>query len=155
MAALPPDVAVVPVEPEHYRAIYEAMKDAYRDIWTSTPETEEDYQEFLAENVTTSHYDPSLWQVAWAGEEVVGLVLSQVVGEVGQVEVRRAWQRRGVARSLLHRALMHLRERSLSEARLYTDAANGQGARSLYESVGFREVKQHIFYRKLLDSSGD
>jgi hypothetical protein len=64
IGVLPAGVAVVPVEPEHYRAVYAAMKDAYRDIWTSTPEMEEDYKEFLAENVTTAHYDPSLWQVA-------------------------------------------------------------------------------------------
>ena len=48
------------------------MKDAYRDIWVSTPESEADYREFLADNVTTSVYDPVLWHIAWVGDDVVG-----------------------------------------------------------------------------------
>ncbi len=156
LPALPPGVSVIRVEPAHYRAIYHTMKDAYREIWTSTPESEDDYQAFLAENVTTPRFDPTLWQVAWAGEEVAGVVISRIVGQVGhiaEVEVRRSWQRRGIARVLLQRAIVCLGERGMTEVRLYTDAANGQGARSLYESLGFREVKQHIFYRKLLDGA--
>jgi ribosomal protein S18 acetylase RimI-like enzyme len=35
--------------------------------------------------------------------------------------------------------------------RLFTDTVNGQGARGLYEAFGFREAKQHIFYRKPFD----
>ena len=39
----------------------------------------------------------------------------------------------------------------MTQVRLATDAADGCGARSLYEGFGFREMKQHIFYRKPLD----
>jgi mycothiol synthase len=148
---LPPGVHTRPVDPSHYRSIYRAMKDAYQDIWVSTPETEADYQEFLAENVNTAAFDPSLWQIAWADADVVGLVISRIhhdVGHIAEVEVRRAWQRRGIARALMQRVLGQLRERGIEHVRLYTDADDGQGARSLYESLGFREVKQHIFYRK-------
>jgi ribosomal protein S18 acetylase RimI-like enzyme len=53
----------------------------------------------------------------------------------------------------MRRALQQLRERGIEHARLYTDADDGQGARSLYESLGFREVKQHIFYRKRLSDA--
>lgn len=49
------------------------------------------------------------------------------------------------------RALNILYEHGILQARLFTDADNGQGARNLYESLGFREVKQHIFYRKPLE----
>ncbi|MBA3943835.1 MAG: GNAT family N-acetyltransferase [Herpetosiphonaceae bacterium] len=153
---LPADVVVIPVEAAHYRAIYQAMKDAYCEIWTSTPESEDDYQDFLAENVNTPTFDPALWQVAWAGQEVAGVVIGRIAGEVGhiaEVEVRRAWQRRRIGRGLLQRSLASFRERGITEVRLYTDADNGQGARSLYESCGFREVKQHIFYRKLLSDT--
>ncbi len=152
---LPTGVDKRKVTPAHYRAIYQAMKDAYAEIWTSTPQSDADYKEFLAENVNHSSFDPELWHIAWYEEQVVGLVLSRVSGEVGhiaEVEVRRAWQRRGIARSLLQSALATFKERGVTEARLYTDAANGQGARSLYESLGFEEKKQHIFYRKVLAS---
>ena len=76
--------------------------------------------------------------------------IHQDVGHIAEVEVRQAWQHRGIAQVLLARALQEFGNRRIEEVRLYTDAANGQGARSLDERLGFREVKQHIFYRKLL-----
>jgi mycothiol synthase len=156
ISPLPPGVQTRPIDPTHYRSIYQAIKDAYHEIWVSTPESEEDYQEFLAENVAVAVFDPSLWQIAWADEQVVGVVISRIhqdVGHIAEVEVRRGWQRRGIARALMQRALQQLRERGVEHIRLYTDADNGQGARSLYESLGFRELKQHIFYRKRLSAA--
>ncbi len=70
---LPQGIEVRIVEPGHYRQIYQAMKDAYRDMWVSTPESEDDFQEFLADNVSTAAFDPALWQIAWAGDVVAGL----------------------------------------------------------------------------------
>jgi mycothiol synthase len=153
--ALPAGITVRSVEPEHYRAIYQAWKDAFRDNWTSTQESEEDYQEFLADNVNIPNYHPSLWQIAWAGDQVVGLVFTRIDGDVGvfpEVAVRKTWQRHGIARTLMLRVLAELRERNISHVRLFTDADDAQGARTLYEGLGFRQVKQHIFYRKPLYS---
>ena len=65
--------------------------------------------------------------------------------------MRKAWQRRGIARALMVAALQGLYDRGIMQVRLVTDAADGRGARSLYESFGFREAKQHIVYRKPLD----
>jgi mycothiol synthase len=155
ISPLPPGVCTRPVALTHYQSIYQAIKDAYHEIWVGTPESEEDYQEFLAENVTAPAFDPSLWQIAWADDEVVGVVISRIhrdVGHIAEVEIRRGWQRRGIARALMQRALRQLRERGVEHIRLYTDADNGQGTRSLYESLGFRELKQHIFYRKRLSA---
>ncbi len=150
---LPVGINLRPVEPDQYPAIYQAWKDAFSANWTSRPASETDYQDFLADNTTSDNFDPSLWQVAWADDQVVGLVFAQISGEVGvlpEVAVRQAWQRRGIARALMLGALAELQQRGIRHIRLYTDADDGQGARSLYESLGFREVKQHIFYRKLL-----
>ena len=152
---LPAGVDKRAVIPAHYHAVYQAMKDAYAEIWTSTPASDADYAEFLAEYVHQPAFDPVLWHIAWAEDQVVGLVISRIsgtVGHVAEVEVRRAWQRRGIARSLLQSALATFNQRGITDVRLYTDAADGQGARGLYESLGFREMKQHIFYRKLLTS---
>ncbi len=65
--------------------------------------------------------------------------------------MRPTWQRRGIARALIAVALQGLYDRGMTQVRLATDAADGRGARSLYEGFGFREMKQHIFYRKPLD----
>ncbi len=152
---LPPEVALRPIDPDHYRAIYHAWKDAFAGVWTSTSESEEDYQEFLAENTDVPSFDPALCPVAWANDDVVGFVFARIrkgIGTIPEVAVRKAWQRRGIARSLMAYALNALYDRGITQVRLFTDADNGQGARSLYEQFGFREVKQHIFYRKPFDS---
>lgn len=155
LSALPPGVTLRPVEPAHHEAIYQAIKEANAELWTSTPAGAEDYAEYLGEHVETSAYDPALWQVAWAGNTAVGVVIGRIdqehaVGQITEVAVRPAWQRRGIARALLQGELHVLAGRGITHARLYTDADDGQGARSLYESVGFHEVKQHLLYRKPL-----
>jgi len=62
--------------------------------------------------------------------------------------VCKGWQRRGVARALLPRGMRAMAARGVPEIRILTDADDSQGARSLYESAGFRELKQHVLYRK-------
>ncbi len=151
---LPPSVELRPVQPDHHAAIYAAFKDAWRGTFGETAVSDADYQEFLAEHINAPHYDPSLWAVAWAEAEVVGLVIAAIRGDVGviaEVEVRQAWQRRGIGRALLTTALTALRTREITTVRLFTDADDTQGARSLYERLGFHEVKQHGFWRKPLD----
>jgi mycothiol synthase len=150
---LPAGVTRRPVHPDHHRAIYQSLKDAYSETWISTAESEADYQEFLAEEIQVSGFDPTLCQVAWVDDQVVGLVWCHIrkgVGVIREVAVRKGWKRRGIARALTIYALEALRAKGMTQVRLFTDAANEQGARSLYESLGFREVKQHILYRKPL-----
>ncbi len=150
---LPTDLVFRALESEHYRPIYDAWKDALSDFWTSTPESDADYQEFLAEYIHTGHFASNLWQVAWLNDTVVGVIIAYVMphgGIIDQVTVRRAWHRRGVGRALFTRALNALHQQDIDHVRLYTDAANEHGARGFYEQFGFHEAKQHIFYRKPL-----
>lgn len=122
-------------------------------MWTSTAESEDDYQQFIADNLAGSGFNPALCQVAWADDQLAGFVLTRLgngIETVHEVAVHPDWQRRGIARSLMIAALNALHERGITQARLFTDAGDGQGARSLYEHLGFREVKQHRFYRKPL-----
>jgi len=93
-----------------------------------------------------------LCRVAWAGEEVVGVVLSQRhegEGFILDVAVRQAWQRQGIARALLLRCLRGCAVTGVTQARFYVDAAN-VGARELYEHIGFRALKDHSRYQKPL-----
>jgi mycothiol synthase len=149
--ALPAEVTLRPIQSDHYRAIYHVWKNAFANIWTSTMESEADFQEFVLENMAGPTLDLSLYHVAWAGDEVAGFVLSRIgkgVGIISEVAVHQRWQRRGIARSLMLYALNALHEHDVRQVRLFTNADEQQGARKLYESVGFRELKQHVFYRK-------
>lgn len=150
-SALPDGVTLKPVQPEQYRAIYDGWKAAFAGHWGQIPASEEDYAEFLADYVERSGRDTSLWRIAWHGDEAVGLVICSTRGPAGfvdQVGVRSEWQRRGIARALLLGALCELRRRGIREIRIYTDAEDGRGAKSLYQRAGFAEIKEYRLYRK-------
>jgi ribosomal protein S18 acetylase RimI-like enzyme len=148
---LPAQLERRPMVPAHYHAIYQAWKDSWMGLVLTTAESEDDYRQFIDDNVNVPGFDPSLCQVAWSGGEVAGFVFCHIrrgVGIVPEVAVRPTWRRRGIARALLVRGLNALADRGISEVRIITNAENAHGARSLYESVGFRELKQHALYRK-------
>jgi len=155
---LPEGLQVRPVRPQHYRAIWNAMNEAFRDHWGYVPQTEEDYERWLGD----SKFDPSLWRVAWDGDQVAGMVLGQINlaenaahnlkrGWVEDVCVRRPWRRRGLARGLITQCLQLFKDRGLTQAILGVDTENLTGALSVYESVGFRAAKRFSIYRKPLE----
>ncbi|MEW5872177.1 MAG: GNAT family N-acetyltransferase [Chloroflexota bacterium] len=157
-APMPPGLEVRPVAPEHYRAILEASKEAFRDHWGYSETMEPTLEQFLED----PNFDPSLWRVAWQGEQVAGMVLSYIDprenaeynrkrGWTENICVRRPWRKRGLARSLLVQSLVAVRERGMTEAALGVDTQNVSGALHLYESVGFRPVKRFSNYRKVFE----
>jgi ribosomal protein S18 acetylase RimI-like enzyme len=154
-APIPPGLEVRPALPEHYQAIYEASKEAFRDHWGFSAEMEPTVEQWLDD----PNFDPSLWQVAWDGDQVAGMVRSFIDrnenaeynrkrGWTEDICVRRPWRRRGLARSLLAKSLHTLKERGMTEAALGVDTENPNGALRLYESVGFRPVKRFTTYQK-------
>ncbi len=151
---LPPGIEDRTARPEHYRAIWEAEREAFQDNWGYTRWPEENYKRFLG----YPHYDPALWRIAWEGEQVVGMVLSFVNveenaafgrsrGYTEDIAVRRPWRHRGIASALLAGSLRALRDRGLSEAALGVDAENPR-ALTLYERLGFNVVSEWITYRR-------
>ena len=150
-ATLTPEAELQPVEPMQYRALYALLRDAWTGLWGTTVESDEDYQEFLSDTVGMPGFDPSLWRVAWVSEEAVAAVIGRIrdgVGIVDYVATRKAWRRKGLARALLVSCLHGFAARGVAHARLYTNAENAQGARTLYESVGFRLTGEHLLFRK-------
>jgi ribosomal protein S18 acetylase RimI-like enzyme len=159
-APLPEGVETRPVEPAHHRAIFDAAEEAERDHVGHTEATEQDFARFTSGRTC----DPSLWQVAWEGDEVVGMVRAYIDpaeneeygrrrGYPEHVSVRGAWRRKGIARALLVRALRALRDRGMEEAALDVHTDNPNRALTLYESVGFRVTELFAWYRKRLGES--
>lgn len=156
-ASLPEGVEIRPALPEHYRGLYHVEKDARvatRDEeaeFQNTPESEKDFQRWLNLNVHREPFDPELWSIAWHSNQPIGIVLGEVnngIGNVQEVSTSRAWKRKGIAHALLLETLHAFEVKGITKVRIYTDATNEHGARTLYERVGFREVKQHAFRRK-------
>jgi ribosomal protein S18 acetylase RimI-like enzyme len=151
--SLPEGVEILPVTPDQYHAIYLMTRAAWTGLWGTLAEGDEAYEDFLDEMVRVPNADPALWMVAWHGEEAVAKVIARVTsghGYVDSVATHPAWRRQGIAGTLLLEVLRAFAARGLTQARLYTDAANGQGARSLYESAGFGATAEHRLYRKPL-----
>jgi ribosomal protein S18 acetylase RimI-like enzyme len=63
----------------------------------------------------------------------------------------RPWRKLGLARSLLVQSMQMFKEMGMTETALSVDLENLSGALRLYESVGYRKVKQQINYRKPLE----
>lgn len=158
-APLPPDFELRPVQPEQYEAILQALNEAFLDHWSFVPITAEQFQKLVVDN---PHANMQLWHVAWAGEEVAGMVLNDIdpvenaeyqrrQGWVSTVCVRRSWRGRGLARALLAKSLSTLRAHGMTEAALGVDAENQTGALRLYKNVGFQVSKRYTFYRKPLE----
>lgn len=156
-APLPDGIEVRPALPEHYPAIWAAMQEAFRDHWGYCPPPEGAYERWLGERLS----QPALWQVAWTGDQVVGMVLNFINDEENQahqrrrgytesISVRRPWRKQGIARALILRSLRLLQGQGMTEAALTVDAENLSGALRLYEQVGFRAVRRTTAYQKPL-----
>jgi len=154
---IPSGLEIRPASLEQYRAIWEAEREAFQDHWGYSPWPEEAYHRFLE----FPHYDPRLWQVAWDGEQVAGLVLNYINVEENElfgrrrgytedIAVRRSWRRRGLASALIARSLAALKGNGMTEAVLGVDAENRTGALRVYERLGYTSFKQWTVFRRNL-----
>jgi mycothiol synthase len=155
---LPEDVEIRALAPDQYRTVFRAAIEAFKDHFGGA----EDADEWFREWVDGPHFDPSLILVAWDGDEVAGGVINTIRAEenrtlgirrgfLDDVFTRRPWRRRGLARALLGRSLVLLRDRGMTSAALGVDATNPNQALGLYESAGFRVAESDSAYRKPWD----
>lgn len=153
-APMPPGLEVRTVQMDQLQAIRDASVEAFRDHWGFNQEEEPTVEQMVGDR----NFDPSLWRVAWDGDQVAGMVLSfidhkqnaeynRLRGWTESISVRRTWRKRGLARSLIAQSLWAVKERGMTEAALGVDTENLTGALRLYEGMGFRPVKRFSIYR--------
>ena len=159
----PPDgLELRPVTPAQYPAIWLANREAFRDHWGGSDESEAAMRRFLE----SPEMDPALWLIAWDGDEVAGGVINAIYadqnealglrrGWLDSVFTRRRWRRRGLARSLIARSLVLLRSRGMTSAALDVDGDNPQGALRLYEEAGFCIHKRSMAWRKPMEETSE
>ncbi len=154
---LPDGIELRPAREEDLRRIWETEVEVFRDHWGAIDDSEASFER----KRTDPRRDMRLWVVAWQGDEIVGQVLNRVdresnaelglkVGWVNSVGVRRAWRRRGIARSLVSYSLRVLRGAGMTSAGLGVDAENELGALRVYTSLDFAVVRTERVYRKPL-----
>lgn len=138
---------------EHGLALHAAHEEAFADHFRHHVFT---YEEWSEKRFTRAAFDPSLWLVAWDGDEVAAYVLCEVpdgtnAGWVSTVGVRPAWRGRGLAKGLLLRAFAEFHRRGIRRVSLGVDAENATGATALYAAVGMHVSATYLFHRRTVD----
>lgn len=152
---LPDGIEVRPVTQDQLRTIWKADVEAFRDHWGGHDQSDEALQRWL----DSPDNDPSLWVVAWEGDEVVSASINVIYahenaetgrrrGWLESVFTRRPWRRRGIGGVLIDRSFHLLAERGMDTAALGVDADNPSGALHLYESHGFAVTERSAAWRK-------
>jgi mycothiol synthase len=130
-------------------AFHAAHQEAFADHWEFQPSDLARWREL---HVETERFDPSLWRVVRARDEVVAGAICEANryggGWVSVLFTRRPWRAQGVGRALLRDAFRKFRERGEPSVGLGVDAENTTGAFQLYESAGMRPVMGWVMHEK-------
>jgi ribosomal protein S18 acetylase RimI-like enzyme len=97
-------------------------------------------------------FDPSLWWLAYDGDEPAGLLLGYLMDEstgwVADLGVRKQYRKQGIGAVLLRHAFAEFQRRGLAAVGLGVDAQNETGAVGLYERVGMSVSRAYRTYEK-------
>jgi mycothiol synthase len=132
------------------RAVHRLVQDAFADIGNQPARSFEFWERT---SLDRDDFDPSLWFLAVAGEELVGANLcfaGSTGGFVAQLAVRRDRRGRGLGLALLHHGFAELYRRGERQVWLYVDTENRTGATRLYERAGMRVEHRFDFWVKRL-----
>ena len=130
-------------------AFHAAQQEAFADHWEFRPRELAWWRDF---HVETERFDPSLWRVVRAGDEVVAGAICEADryggGWVSVLFTRRPWRGKGVGRALLRDAFEKFWARGETSVGLGVDAENATGAFHLYERAGMRPVMGWVMHEK-------
>lgn len=141
---LPAGVALRSYRDEDREPLRTALNNAFAGHWHWHEVSPSNFAEFYLKE---RYHDPSLWLLAWEGDELAGFVLATPgrvaepdLGWIGTLGVLPPWRRRGLGEALLHAAFAELFARGRRRVGLGVDTENETGALRLYERVGMRPL---------------
>lgn len=131
---------------------YFADEESAEDKGYHSPLTFEGWAARMGRN--KPDFDPSLWFLAWDGEEVAAVCLNyrdaDNIGWIDHLGVRRAWRKKGLGMALLRHSFAEFYSRGITTIKLIVDSHSLTNAPRLYEQAGMQvQMKYHI-YRKSL-----
>lgn len=140
------------VKGEHDVAVWQAQNEAFRDHWGSHDVSLEDWRR---SRFGDPEFDPTLWAIAWDGQQVAGFSLNRYrmgIGWIRTLGVRRAWRQRGLGEAILLHSFGEFYKRGKTTIGLGVDAQNPTGATRLYQKVGMVAASEFVTYEKELRS---
>ena len=148
---LPDGIELRPfIKGEHNHAVWEADTEAFRDHWE---EHEVPFEEWKLDKLGTPDFDPSLWMIAWDGDQIAGVALNRYrmgIGWIRRLGVRRPWRKKGLGYSLLLHSFSEFYKRGTKAIGLGVDAQNPTGATRLYVKAGMYPASEFVTYEKEL-----
>jgi len=141
-----------PYTPDMLTAVYKADDDAFRDHWGRMPIPFDLWETW---NNKHESFDPSLWFLVFAGQEIAAIGLCMYEGDeawVGELGVRRPWRRKGLGLALLYQAFGEFYRRGSRRVVLNVDSQSLTGATRLYTRAGMHPFEQHNNYQLELRS---
>ena len=138
----------VAVGPEDIDRVFDPVIEIFKDHWGHRRQVLSEWRHSWIEG---GYFDPSMWFIAEADGEVVGISLCREFGGIGEVTtlgVTRPWRKQGLAMALLHHSFADFRRRGYGHAELSVDSENLTGATRLYERAGMTEVLRFVVMGK-------
>jgi mycothiol synthase len=130
-------------------AVHETHMETFEDSWEHTHEPYEEWSHWMVER---PGFDPDLWLLATAEDDIAGIALCRLhetdprTGWVNILGVRRPWRRQGLGRALLFESFRRLGAHGCARAILGVDASSLTGAHTLYENAGMRVISTFDVY---------
>ena len=151
----PEGLRVVAFDPERDAAeFHAAQEEGFADHWDHTPR---DLRAWSKAHLEAERFDPELWCVVRAGDEITAGTISTGDtyggGFVHVLFTRRPWRKRGVGAALLADAFGRFWARGERCIGLGVDAASTTGAFRLYERAGMAPSLGWVMYEKELGRS--
>jgi mycothiol synthase len=137
------------IKDEHAAAVWQADNEAFRDHWGSHEFTYENW----SRKFDNPNFDPTLWMIAWDGDQIAGFSQNRFrmgSGWVGTIGVRRPWRKTGLGLALLRHSFGEFYKRGMATIGLGVDASNPTGATRLYQRAGMHVASEFVTYEKEL-----
>jgi len=138
------------IQEQHDVALWQADQEAFREHPGHTDWPLEDWRRY---RFGDPEFDPSLWVIAWDGDEIAGYSMNRYrtgIGWIRTLGVRPPWRKRGLGEALLHHSFGEYYRRGMKTIGLGVNANNPSGATRLYQKVGMHPASEHVTYEKEL-----
>jgi len=138
------------VPEQDVRTVYATIEEAFQDHWGHM---EGNFDEWKHWTIERENFDPTLWFLAFDGDEITGASLCTYQMDYGWVDtlaVRRPWRRKGLGMALLLHSFGEFYRRGTYNVGLTVDSQNLTGATRLYERAGMHVARIYVSYEKEL-----
>ena len=148
----PEGFTVRTMQPGEEKRVHEAAMTSFADTWLFTPEPFDIWAHWM---VNDSAFDPALWFLAEAGDELAGISLTRIpptepdFGWVRILGVIPKYRQRGLAQALLRHTFGEYYGRGIRRVGLGVDAQNPTGAVRVYEKAGMHVARQNLILEKV------